>query len=78
MKKVNGAIVVNAERCKGCGLCVNACRLGLITMTKKTVNHKGYPYAEQQDWEKCNACRACAIVCPDGCITVYKSETSVD
>ncbi len=74
MKKTYGAIVVDVERCKGCGLCTVACKQQLITLTGKTVNHKGYPYAEQTDWEQCNGCTACAIVCPDGCITVYRKS----
>lgn len=74
MKRIYGAIVVDAERCKGCGLCIAACKLELIMMTRKTVNHKGYPYAEQAEWEKCNGCTACATVCPDGCITVYRKS----
>lgn len=74
MTRMRGAILVDTERCKGCRLCVKACRLGLITLTDKAVNHKGYPYAQQTDWEACNGCTACATVCPDGCITVYRKR----
>lgn len=72
MRKNRGAITVDVERCKGCGLCTKACKDGLIVMSNKVVNHKGYPYAQQIDWESCNGCTACAIICPDGCITVYR------
>ena len=72
MRKIHGAIVVDADRCKGCGLCIKACKEGLVSLSSKSVNRKGYPYAEQTEWEKCNACTACATVCPDGCITVYR------
>lgn len=77
MKKVRGAIVVDADRCKGCGLCMKACKPALITMTDKTVNCKGYPYAQQLNWEECTGCTACAIVCPDGCITVYRKTEEI-
>lgn len=74
MGRMRGAIVVDAERCKGCSLCVGACKLGLLTLTDKAVNRMGYPYAQQTDWEQCNGCTACAVVCPDGCITVYRKK----
>lgn len=74
-KIINGAIVVDSERCKGCDLCTAACRLNLIHLSQH-VNRKGYHYAEQIDNELCNGCTACAIQCPDGCITVYRVKSS--
>ena len=44
MAKIKGAIVVDTERCKGCNLCVVACPLNVIALTKE-VNVKGYNYA---------------------------------
>ncbi len=73
MAKVVGAIVVNTERCKGCGLCIVACPVKIIKLTKE-VNKKGYPFATQVDDDKCIGCASCAIVCPDGCIEVYKTK----
>ena len=74
MSKISGTIVVDTERCKGCGLCVEACPKKIVEMTTKAVNKKGYPYATQKDSDLCNGCTACAIVCPDGCITVYRKK----
>ncbi len=74
MSKTRGAILVNTERCKGCGLCIIACPLNLLTLSQKRVNHKGYPYAEQQNWTECTGCTSCAVVCPDGCISVYRKK----
>lgn len=71
MAKIIGAIVVDAERCKGCNLCAVACPLKVISLTKE-VNIKGYNYACQTVEDTCNGCSSCAIVCPDGCISVYK------
>ncbi|MDD7101101.1 MAG: 4Fe-4S binding protein [Bacteroidaceae bacterium] len=74
MSNIKGAVVINTERCKGCELCIVACPLNLLTLSAKKVNHKGYPYAIQQEWEKCTGCTACAVVCPDGCINVYRKK----
>lgn len=74
MNKTIAAVVVDTERCKGCSLCVVACPLDLLRLVKKKVNHKGYPYVEQTEWEHCTGCTSCAIVCPDGCISVYRTR----
>jgi len=72
MAKIKGAIVVDTERCKGCNLCVVACPLNVLSLTKKEVNIKGYNFAQQVLEDTCNGWSSCATVCPDGCITVYK------
>lgn len=75
MSKNIGAIIVDTERCKGCGLCVEACPKSLITLAAKSVNRKGYPYAIQTDERGlCNGCASCGIMCPDGCISVYRTK----
>lgn len=53
MAKIKGAIVVDTERCKGCNLCVVACPLHVIALTKE-VNVKGYNYAHQILEDTCN------------------------
>lgn len=72
MAKIKGATVVDTERCKGCNLCVVACPLDVLALTKKEVNIKGYNFAQEVLEDTCIGCTACASVCPDGCITVYK------
>lgn len=71
MAKIKGAIVVDIERCKGCGVCMPSCPNNVINLAKE-VNSKGYCYAYMEHPDECIGCSSCAIVCPDGVITVYK------
>ena len=54
-----GRVIFNVERCKSCGLCVEACP-------------KGYNPAKIVDEEKCVGCASCALMCPDVVITVER------
>lgn len=65
-----GAIEVDAQHCKGCGVCVENCPSGCIGLSK-TVNGKGYRFAEMVA-DTCVGCGSCGIVCPDSVITVYR------
>lgn len=66
-----GAIVVDNERCKGCGVCVVNCPTHTLALAKK-VNSKGYPFAYMANPDACTGCTNCATVCPDSVITVYR------
>jgi len=73
MAKIQGAIVVDKERCKGCEVCVGACPTHVIAMSHE-VNGKGYPVAYMNKPDECTGCSNCAIVCPDGVISVYRKK----
>lgn len=76
MARIKGDIVVNAERCKGCEVCVTACPFSTIAMTEE-VNSKGYHFAIKVN-DDCTGCANCALVCPDGVITVYRAKVTAE
>lgn len=65
-------IKIDKEKCKGCMLCVLACRAGLISRSKK-LNKKGIHCVEfKTGTGKCTGCTMCAVICPDVCIEVWR------
>lgn len=72
MAKVQGVVVINEERCKGCDLCVVACPANVLQLQSMEVNDRGYHFASMVNPEECIGCASCALVCPDGCIEVYR------
>lgn len=64
-------IVINAERCKGCGLCVLACARQNLVIGKRA-NKLGYFPVECTG--VCAGCTNCAVVCPDVAIEIYREE----
>ena len=64
-------IVIDPERCKGCGYCVDACPQKILRLSEG-LNSMGYHPVECFDPEKCTGCTFCALMCPDLAIEVYK------
>ena len=75
MSKIQGAVVSDTERCKGCDLCVAACPTDALELQQKEVHNRGYHFAFSKNPEKCIGCESCALVCPDACIEVYRVTT---
>jgi 2-oxoglutarate ferredoxin oxidoreductase subunit delta len=71
-----GKIIINTERCKGCGLCVTVCPKNSIVISTQS-NKTGYFPAETKN-TNCTACANCAIICPDGAIVIYRDDTILD
>lgn len=65
-------LTFDTNRCKGCGLCVEACPKGLLAIAKDKINQKGHHPAEITDQEKCVGCAFCAMMCPDCVIKVER------
>ncbi len=66
-------IVIEAEYCKGCELCVSVCPPHVIALSQE-LNPRGYYPAIMVDGEHCTGCCYCAVVCPDAAIEVYLDE----
>jgi len=71
MAKVIGAVVVDKEGCKGCGVCVNECPHDVLALHRE-VNSRGYHYSYMKNPENCIGCSNCGVVCPDTCLTIYR------
>jgi len=63
-KKGLGSVVINAERCKGCGFCVEFCPTHCLELSEQ-YNAKGYHPPVLAIPEKCTGCNMCGLLCPD-------------
>jgi 2-oxoglutarate ferredoxin oxidoreductase subunit delta len=66
---------INADKCKGCGLCATVCPKNVLEMSDK-VSPKGYFPAFQARPEDCVLCAICCTICPDVAITITEHETA--
>ncbi|MFI3265339.1 MAG: 4Fe-4S binding protein [Rikenellaceae bacterium] len=73
MAKIKGTIIVDTQRCKGCGVCASVCPLEVLKMSVE-VNSKGYNFAVMAKPDSCTGCASCGVICPDSCITVYRQK----
>ncbi len=61
------SVIINAERCKGCEICVNACPEQNLRLSER-INGLGYHPVEFSFHGKrgdCTGCNICYTVCPD-------------
>jgi len=71
-KRDRGLLRVDADECKGCGLCVEACPPKVIRLSQR-LNHSGYRTAVYAG-AGCTGCGICFMACPEpGAITVLRA-----
>ena len=65
-------LTFESDLCKSCGLCVEACPKGLLSIDTSRLNARGYSPAVLTDEGACTGCAVCARMCPDSIIKVEK------
>jgi NAD-dependent dihydropyrimidine dehydrogenase PreA subunit len=71
VKRDRGLIRVDANECKGCGLCIQSCPPKVIALSER-LNHYGYRTATYAG-SGCTGCGICFLACPEpGAITVLR------
>ncbi len=66
MKTTLGTILVDEERCDGCGLCIDECIIGAINFDEE----KGLPII----CDLCNGSPVCVEWCPTGALTFNSGQ----
>jgi len=66
-----GRVIIFGMWCKGCGLCVEFCPTGVLSLDQDSHPVVSYP-------EKCTACHWCDTHCPDLAIVVQRIEVEGD
>ena len=67
-----GRVVIDVDRCKGCGLCTHVCPVEILALSTEVFNARGYHPVVVSDAEACIGCASCAAICPDVVFTVYR------
>ncbi len=60
----SGDVVIIADRCKGCGFCVEYCPKDVLALSPG-FNRKGYHPPEVVKHGECVNCNLCEMICPD-------------
>lgn len=63
-------VLVDTERCKGCGLCVEVCAPRSLALDPIHVNAMGHHPVALVDPDSCTSCAKCARVCPEAALTI--------
>jgi 2-oxoglutarate ferredoxin oxidoreductase subunit delta len=72
---VSFEVLINGERCKGCGLCIALCPAAILAEAD-SLNAAGIRPVAVLRMDDCRGCRQCAIICPEAAIALYRVPTT--
>ena len=64
-------VIIDAQRCKGCGLCIAFCTRDNLRRSDG-INARGAHPTEVCDDDACTGCKMCVLMCPDVAIRIYR------
>ena len=71
----HGEVLILADRCKGCGFCVEYCPRKVLAISDE-FNRKGYHPPKVVKRDECVNCNLCEMICPDFAIFSEPVESS--
>ena len=72
-----GEVLIIADRCKGCGFCVEYCPKGVLVLSEE-FNIKGYHPPKVIKEGECVNCNLCEMICPDFAIFSVSEGSDVE
>ncbi len=63
-RKFRGEVFIHADRCKGCGFCIEFCPPQVLAAAE-TYNRHGYHPPRLVNEAGCTGCDLCGLYCPD-------------
>ena len=71
--KPSAKVVILAEFCKGCQLCLDVCPRHALKLSG-TLTETGVEIVSWDEEAGCSACLMCAAICPDAAITIIPDD----
>ena len=71
---IKSEIVIDEQRCRGCGYCVQFCPNHCLEISSERINKQGYFMPVVVNNDLCSRCGACAWMCPHWAIEVYSQN----